>query len=114
MDEPSLDGVVACLCGRAGAWAEAPILERVRLLERAMRDAAVVADRWTAAALDAQGWAGERLVADGSSLAGEAALVGPYLCLRYLRVLRATLLEIARSGAPRLPGPLRRSEERRV
>ena len=108
MDEPSLDDVVGRLRGRVAAWAEAPILERARLLERAMADTAAVADRWTVAALDAEGLPGSALVAAGAPLAGEAALVGPYLCLRQLRILRDTLLEVAKSGVPRLPGPIRR------
>jgi len=96
-----LDGALATLRASVPAWVATGPAERVRLLDRVRRDVAAVADRWTAAVVAAEGLD----PADPSS--GEAALVGPYLLLRNLRLLRDALQDIERHGTPRIPGAVR-------
>jgi Aldehyde dehydrogenase family len=98
----ALETVIAQLRAQAGTWSALPILERIRLLEQAIRDCADEADEWARIAVRVEG------LSAGSPLAGEPALVGPYLVLRQLRILRDTLTEVTRRGSPQLPGPLRR------
>jgi aldehyde dehydrogenase family protein len=69
---------------------------RIALIAQLRRDMARIAPAWAAAVADAE----------GLSLfeAAEEELAGPYLTLRNLRLLAASLGEIARGGAPRIPG----------
>ena len=101
LDGPALDGALAMLRVSTPAWVATGPGERVRLLDRVRRDVAAVADRWAAAVMAAEGLD----PADSSS--GEAALVGPYLLLRNLRLLRDALRDIERHGTPGIPGVVR-------
>ena len=83
------------------AWTATSVRERIELLGQLARDFATVADRWTAAAIEAEG------LDPAQPVAGEEALVGPYFVLRNLRLLRRSLEEVERHGRPRIPGPVR-------
>ena len=70
--------------------------ERADLVDELRRDVAGVADTWTSAVANAEGLS--------SHEASEESIAGPYLTLRSLRLLRASLLQISRTGSPRIPG----------
>ncbi len=97
---PHLDGAVAEVRARRDAWMATPVPERLRLLDRLVRDVAAVADEWIAACIAAEGLDPAR------PEAGEEALVGPYFVIRNLRLLQRSLADIARYGRPRIPGPV--------
>jgi hypothetical protein len=63
-----------------------------------MRDFYAIADRWVAASMEA------KKLAPDSLLAGEEWSAGVYTILRHMRQYRDALADIARSGAPRIPG----------
>ena len=95
-DTASLDRDVATLRAHANAWATLGIGERIHHL-RAMRAATVeVADAWVRRASQAKG-------IDGTPLAGEEWLSGPYPLLTMLDRVEATLAGIARDGTPPIP-----------
>jgi acyl-CoA reductase-like NAD-dependent aldehyde dehydrogenase len=101
-----LDAAVESLRGRGAAWVSLPAAARAGLLRTLRRDVAAVADPWTEAVA-----AAERLT---PSEASEEALAGPYITLRLLRLLQRSLRDIARHGAPRIPGPVTTHEDGRV
>jgi acyl-CoA reductase-like NAD-dependent aldehyde dehydrogenase len=87
---------VAELQARRAAWVSLSATERLSLIARLRRDVARIAPEWSAAVARAEGL--------GPSEAAEEELAGPYLTLRQLRLLRASLRDIARGGVPRIPG----------
>src|SRR6185295_6172505 len=96
-----LDAAVAHLQAHKQSWAALPIRKRIQLLEDLTRSTLAVADRWSAAAIAAEG------LDPSQPVAGEEPLVGPYFTLRNLRLLRRTLADIETHGHPRIPGPVR-------
>ena len=84
------------LRARSAAWVAVPAEDRVRLIAELRRDIALVSPNWTAAAAAIEGL--------GRSEAAEGDLAGPYLTLRFLRLLGSSLGDIARGGVPRIPG----------
>ncbi len=98
---PHLDAAVAAVRANREAWIATPVPERLRLLDRLVRDVAAVADEWVAACVAAEGLDPAR------PESGEEALVGPYFVIRNLRLLQRSLSDIARGGRPRIPGPVR-------
>ncbi len=99
--DPAIDATLGTLRANAAGWVATGPAERIRLLEQVLRDIAAVADRWAAACVSSEGLD----PSDPSS--GEAALLGPSLLVRYLRLMRDALGDIQRHGAPRIPGPVR-------
>lgn len=71
---------------------------RIRLIDELRADVASVADAWAAAVAEVEGL--------NRSEASEETIAGPYIVLRYLRLLGASLRGVARTGAPRIPGPV--------
>lgn len=96
----ALDAVVAGLKGRQADWAKLSIPGRIALLDELIHGFLRVADRWSAACQKAEG------LDPSQPSAGEEPLVGPYFILRNLRLLKKSLADIARRGAPRIPGPV--------
>jgi acyl-CoA reductase-like NAD-dependent aldehyde dehydrogenase len=92
---------VAGLAGRKTDWVKVSIPERIALLDELIYGFLGVADRWTAACLEAEG------LDPSHPSAGEEALVGPYFVLRNLRLLKKSLQDIATHGSPRIPGPVK-------
>ena len=84
------------LRARQTAWVAVSATERLSLITKLRRDVAHIASEWSAAVARAEGL--------GPSEAAEEELAGPYLTLRQLRLLGASLREIARGGVPRIPG----------
>lgn len=76
-----------------------PPSDRGSLIAELRRDIARVAPAWSAAVTRAEGLA--------ESETAEEDLAGPYLTLRFLRLLGASLRDIERVGVPRIPGGLR-------
>jgi acyl-CoA reductase-like NAD-dependent aldehyde dehydrogenase len=99
-DQATMDAAVADLQAHKDAWVALPVPERVRLLDQLIADFYALADRWVAAAIEAKG------VGPETPIAAEEWAGGPCAVLFELRQLRDSLAEIARSGRPRIPGPV--------
>ena len=95
-----LDAAVAQLSAHRAAWLAVSSAARATLLDELILSLAGVADRWAAEAARAKGLAPE------DPAAAEEVLAGPYITLRHLRLQRRSLLDIARRGLPRIPGPV--------
>ncbi|MCB1033838.1 MAG: aldehyde dehydrogenase family protein [Acidobacteria bacterium] len=104
----ALDEGVAEVRRRKDEWLEVGVRDRIALLEEMINAFSAVGEAWAAASCT-----GEGIPAD-EPVGGEEWLVGPYLILRNLRLLRQTLTEIAESGLPRIPGPIRTREDGQV
>ena len=87
---------MAELGDRRAAWLAVSVADRLALIEELRRDIARVAPAWSAAVADVEGLRGAAV--------SEEVLAGPYVTLRYLRLLRSSLRDIARGGVPRIPG----------
>jgi len=98
----AIDLAIADLQAHRRAWTAVSPAERAALAGELARRFLAVADRWAAACETAEGIDPRR----PCSGAGEEMLVGPYFILRNLRLLRKSLLSIAKTGRPRLPGPV--------
>jgi acyl-CoA reductase-like NAD-dependent aldehyde dehydrogenase len=96
-----LDVAIGVVRANAAAWATTDLHERIRLIDVVRRDLASIADAWASAGIAAEG------LDPNAPASGEEALVGPYVVLRYLRILRESLVDIERHGAPRIAGGLR-------
>ncbi len=95
------DEALRALRAHASTWVATGPAERVRLLEQVLADTVDVADAWVKACISAEGLDPR----DPSS--GEEAMVGPYILLRDVRLLRDSIRDIERRGAPRIAGPVR-------
>ena len=98
---PELDRAMAVLQEHKDGWVEVSVTDRVALIDTTLTRFDALAPRWAEACRKAEG------LAAGSPLAGEEWLVGPYLMLRNLRLLRKALREIERDGQPKIPGKAR-------
>lgn len=96
--EPALDAAVEAVRARRHIWADLPVHARIALVEEVTRTVLRVADHWATDCARAEG------LEPWEPASAEAALVGPYLVLRYLRILRRSLQGIERDGRPRIPG----------
>jgi acyl-CoA reductase-like NAD-dependent aldehyde dehydrogenase len=99
--DAELDAAVEAVRARRHEWADLPVLARIELVEDAMRGVMRVSDRWSTSCARAEG------LEPWEPASAETALVGPYLVLRYLRILRRSLEGIERDGRPRIPGRIR-------
>ncbi|NIM01992.1 MAG: aldehyde dehydrogenase family protein [Acidobacteria bacterium] len=100
MTEPTskdaLDASVARLNEAKDAWARLPVGERIPYFERLRKKTARHAEEWVRAAVDA------KRIPEGSPLAGEEWLSGPYAMLHGLNRMIATLEAIRSGRYPRL------------
>jgi acyl-CoA reductase-like NAD-dependent aldehyde dehydrogenase len=97
-DQATMDAAIEALQAHKDAWVSVTPAERSKLMAQLMRDYYAIADRWVAASMEAK-----KLPPD-SPLAGEEWSGGVYTLLRHMRQYRDALADIARSGAPRIPG----------
>ena len=97
---PAIDAALADLKQARGRWAGLGTPAKVELLGRLLRDCHAVAEPWAQAGADAKG------VDRQSVAAGEESVTFAFL-LKAVAVLRRSLTDIARSGRPRIPGPIR-------
>ena len=98
--EEAMDAAVRDVRAQKDAWTRVPVRERVRLVERLMRDFDAIGARWVAACLEAKS------IPASAPAAGEEWATGPYTVIRHLRQTKEALAGIARSGRPRIPGPV--------
>lgn len=93
-----MDAALQDLLARKDAWVALPVVERIAILDRLLRDFADIAPRWVAASLKAKG------VAADSPAAGEEWGAGAYPVMKIMRQLRQSLADIMESGCPKIPG----------
>jgi acyl-CoA reductase-like NAD-dependent aldehyde dehydrogenase len=91
-----LDNAVADLRARSMAWAAVSPEDRLTIVAQLRPDVARIAPEWAAAVAEAESL--------GPSEEAEEHLAGAYLTLRHLRLLDASLRDIARGGVPHIPG----------
>ncbi len=103
-----LDTAVVELRSRRAAWLAVSVSARIAILDELMGGVYRSAERWTAACLAEEG------LDPRTPASAEETLVGPYLTLRNLRLLRRSLVDIERYGAPRIPGGTRTLPDARV
>lgn len=108
LDTSVLDNAVADVAARASAWAGVTPRQRAQLLEKIMADTLLVAEEWNAAACSAKGY--DTLGPEG----GEEIFGGIGTFVHMARLFRASLLDIARTGRPRYPGPVRHKPDGRI
>ena len=108
LDETMLDRAVSDVSARADAWAQTPASERARLLERIVRDTFTVAEEWNTRACAAKGYD-----SDGP-LGGEELFSGIGTFIRMAQVFRQSMIDIATTGRPRYPGPVRHKPGNRI
>lgn len=82
-------------------WLAVSPRDRIALIEEMINAFSQVGEEWARASCAGEG------IPPESSVGGEEWLVGPYLVLRNLRLLGKTLTDIAATGRPRIPGPVR-------
>lgn len=92
------DEAVALVSDRRKAWIDVSPEARADLLTQVITSTVDVAERWSRAEAELKG------IPDGSSYDGEAAAWGPYPPVRIARMLRNSMRDIAKHGAPKLAG----------
>jgi acyl-CoA reductase-like NAD-dependent aldehyde dehydrogenase len=100
-DAAPLEAVLRSVHGHREQWALTPVERRRTYLQRVVHDTMNAAPRWNAAACRAKG-----IDRDGPG-AGEELLAGIASFVRMATTLEASLSDIAISGRPRYPGPVR-------
>ena len=98
MDPARLDADLEVLASRKQEWARLALPEKLRLLRATQEGVARVSERWVAAAVREKG------IPDGSPLAGEEWMSGPYSLLFASAALERTIGKLARGESP-LPPP---------
>ncbi len=98
---PVCDAAVAELRAAADRWVRTSPERKAALLDEVIRVTLPLAARWTELGSIHEG------VSPAGPDAAEEAIVGPYIFLRATRYHRRALLDIARDGVPRIPGPVR-------
>ncbi len=93
-----IDRLTRRVAARKDAWRDMPPARLAAFADRLIQDFAEAAGAWTRRSCKAKG------LAFDAPEAGQEWLAGPYVALRNLRLLRRSLKDIARHGAPRLPG----------
>ncbi|MFZ1062384.1 MAG: aldehyde dehydrogenase family protein [Acidimicrobiales bacterium] len=108
VDEAALDQAVADVQARALAWATTTPRERANLLERVVNDTYDVAEEWTAAACVAKGYDPQ------STEGGEELFSGLGTFVSMAQAFRQSMLDIASTGRPQYPGPVRHKPGDRI
>ncbi|HET9450692.1 MAG TPA: aldehyde dehydrogenase family protein [Aggregicoccus sp.] len=103
-----IDAAVAAVASHKDTWRRTTPGEAAALLERTLVATHAVAERWVRADAAHRG-----LSPGGPGFAMEY-LLGPHFVLRTLRLLRASLLTLARLGRLRPPGPVRTRPDGRL
>ncbi len=103
-----LDAALQTLRTHARGWTETGLPERIDLIDELLASTLDAAPAWAAAAAAAKG------IDAGSTLTGEDWISGPSLVLRNLALLRRTLEQIQRTGAPQPPSLEERGGQVRV
>jgi len=106
--QQDLDTALDLLVSTKDEWATLGVPERLAFIEEMLSAFQEVVEPWAKASC-----AGEGIPLD-APVAGEEWLVGPYLVIRNLQLLRQSLEDIRQHGAPRIPGPVRTRENGQV
>ncbi len=93
----SLDEALAVLQDQKKTWAALDIGERIELLEELLDGVVEVAERWTAASVEAKG------LTAGTAQEGEEWLAGASLVIRNISFLIDSLRDVSKQGVPQLP-----------
>lgn len=108
VDESALDQAVADVAARAEEWSATTPLQRAGLLERIVADTLAVAEEWNAAACAAKGYG------TSGPEGGEELFAGIGTFVHMAQMFRASMVDIARHGRPRYPGPVRHKPGERI
>jgi len=108
LDELGLDRAVADVAANAHSWAATTALQRAQLLAEVVRDTFAVAEEWNAAGCFAKGY--DPMSPEG----GEELFSGVGTFLRMTQALRQSMLDIAATGRPQYPGPVRHKPGQRI
>jgi len=95
-----LDAAIRALDGRRAAWRAVGPGERAVILDGVLADFAAVSAEWVDASLLHKG------IEPGAAASAEEWIAGPMIALRNIRLLRNAVADVARHGAPRIPGPV--------
>ena len=101
LDTTLLERAVAEVAAHAHQWARVAPAERAEILARVVRDTVEVAEAWNGAACAAKGYE-----PDGPE-SGEEIFSGIGTFVRMAQALRTSMVDLASSGRPRYPGPVR-------
>ena len=101
LDTAALDRVVEEVRAHRDDWARRTASERAAILARIVRDTVAVAEDWNDAACRAKGY--DPHGPEG----GEELFSGIGTFVRMVQALRHSMLDIAKSGRPEYPGPVR-------
>jgi acyl-CoA reductase-like NAD-dependent aldehyde dehydrogenase len=94
-DHESLEAAVRQLAARKAAWTRTGIDERIAILDRLLADGTAMAEEWVRAECRA------KHRSPHEPAAADVWAGGPLLWLRTARLLRDTLRQVRRNGAPR-------------
>lgn len=108
LDEASLDRAVREVALNATRWAETAPARRAELLAQIVADTLAVAPSWNAAGCAAKGY--EPSSAEG----GEELFSGVGTFVRMAQSFRRSMLDLATSGRPQYPGPVKHRPEGRL
>jgi len=108
IDELALDHAVTAVASKALEWSATTPRQRAQLLGRVVTDTIAVAEEWNAAACAAKGY--ETSGPEG----GEELFGGVGTFVHMAQLFRRSMLDIARHGRPRYPGPVRHKPGGRI
>jgi acyl-CoA reductase-like NAD-dependent aldehyde dehydrogenase len=108
VDESALDGAIEDVARHAEEWSATTPRQRAELLERIVADTLAVAEEWNAAACAAKGY--ETFATEG----GEELFGGIGTFVHMAQLFRQSMLDIARVGRPRYPGPVQHKPGERI
>ncbi|MDE2281218.1 MAG: aldehyde dehydrogenase [Actinomycetales bacterium] len=101
LDTAAIDRAVEEVGAQRDEWARRGPSERAAILERIVRDTVAVAEEWNDAACRAKGYDSH------GPEGGEELFSGIGTFVRMAQALRGSMLDIAASGRPKYPGPVR-------
>lgn len=101
LDADALDQAVSGVASHALDWAGVGAAARAEVLARVLADTLAVAEEWNAAACAAKG------LDPGGADGAEELFSGVGTFVRMAECLRQSMLDVARGGRPRYPGPAR-------
>ena len=108
LDEPALDRAIADVEVNAHKWAATTATRRAELLAEVVRDTVAVAEEWNAAGCLAKGY--EAMSPEG----GEELFSGVGTFVRMAQAFRQSMLDIAKEGRPKYPGPVSHKPGQRI
>ena len=103
-----LDAAVASVAGTVDAWAATTPAQRIALLDQIIADSMTAAPAWLDAACAAKG------LDASSGEGGEELFSGLGTFIRMARTLKDSIAQIAATGRPQFPGPVREVADGRL